>query len=124
MPEKMTVDLFCSFCGKHQKEVKKLIAGPAVYICNEYVQSYSRIMAGMGTAKGIDRDLLEAPTGIRLYAFQVVDKVDDPDLQIALKEAQKFYPECEIGMIFETEIDSCRKPDNPDIERRMNIRYC
>ena len=29
--------LFCSFCGKSQKEVKKLIAGPSVYICNECV---------------------------------------------------------------------------------------
>ncbi len=29
--------LFCSFCGKTQKEVKKLIAGPSVYICNECV---------------------------------------------------------------------------------------
>ncbi len=28
---------FCSFCGKSQKEVKKLIAGPSVYICNECV---------------------------------------------------------------------------------------
>ncbi|HKK90875.1 MAG TPA: ATP-dependent Clp protease ATP-binding subunit ClpX [Desulfobacteraceae bacterium] len=28
---------FCSFCGKNQKEVKKLIAGPSVYICNECV---------------------------------------------------------------------------------------
>ena len=29
--------LQCSFCGKHQKEVKKLIAGPGVYICDECV---------------------------------------------------------------------------------------
>jgi len=29
--------LFCSFCGKSQHEVKKLIAGPSVYICNECV---------------------------------------------------------------------------------------
>ena len=27
--------LCCSFCGKSQKEVKKLIAGPTVYICDE-----------------------------------------------------------------------------------------
>ena len=46
MPEKMTEDLFCSFCGKNQKEVKKLIAGPAVFICNECVQLCSRIIAG------------------------------------------------------------------------------
>ena len=30
-------DLSCSFCGKGQKEVKKLIAGPNTYICNECV---------------------------------------------------------------------------------------
>ncbi|USO02339.1 MAG: ATP-dependent Clp protease ATP-binding subunit ClpX [Alphaproteobacteria bacterium] len=29
--------LFCSFCGKSQNEVRKLIAGPAVFICNECV---------------------------------------------------------------------------------------
>ena len=29
--------LFCSFCGKNQTEVKKLIAGPSVFICNECV---------------------------------------------------------------------------------------
>ena len=29
--------LYCSFCGKSQDEVKKLIAGPSVYICNECV---------------------------------------------------------------------------------------
>ena len=30
-------DLSCSFCGKTQKEISKLIAGPEVYICNECV---------------------------------------------------------------------------------------
>ena len=29
--------LSCSFCGKSQDDVKKLIAGPSVYICNECV---------------------------------------------------------------------------------------
>mgnify|MGYP000005793167 FL=1 len=29
--------LFCSFCGKNQDEVRKLIAGPSVYICNECI---------------------------------------------------------------------------------------
>jgi len=29
--------LHCSFCGKHQKDVKKLIAGPGVYICDECI---------------------------------------------------------------------------------------
>lgn len=31
-------DLTCSFCGKSQKDVRKLIAGPSVYICDECVE--------------------------------------------------------------------------------------
>ncbi len=31
-------NLHCNFCGKSQKEVKKLIAGPAVYICDECIE--------------------------------------------------------------------------------------
>ena len=30
--------LYCSFCGKSQHEVRKLIAGPSVFICDECVQ--------------------------------------------------------------------------------------
>jgi ATP-dependent Clp protease ATP-binding subunit ClpX len=37
--------LFCSFCGKSQADVKKLIAGPAVYICNECVALCNDIIA-------------------------------------------------------------------------------
>jgi ATP-dependent Clp protease ATP-binding subunit ClpX len=33
-----TKDLSCSFCGKSQKDVRKLIAGPSVYICDECVK--------------------------------------------------------------------------------------
>ncbi|MDQ7838126.1 MAG: ATP-dependent Clp protease ATP-binding subunit ClpX [Thermodesulfobacteriota bacterium] len=38
-------DLLCSFCGKSQDEVKKLIAGPAVYICDECIELCNDIMA-------------------------------------------------------------------------------
>lgn len=37
--------IFCSFCGKSQKEVKKLIAGPTVYICDECVELCNEIIA-------------------------------------------------------------------------------
>ena len=33
-PAKPTHTMYCSFCGKSQHEVKKLIAGPAVFICD------------------------------------------------------------------------------------------
>lgn len=29
--------LYCSFCGKSQREVRKLIAGPSVFICDECI---------------------------------------------------------------------------------------
>ncbi len=36
--------LCCSFCGKSQNEVKKLIAGPTVYICNECIDICNEII--------------------------------------------------------------------------------
>ena len=37
-------DLVCSFCGKSQDEVKKLIAGPSVYICDECIELCNEII--------------------------------------------------------------------------------
>ncbi|MBW2182836.1 MAG: ATP-dependent Clp protease ATP-binding subunit ClpX [Deltaproteobacteria bacterium] len=38
-------NLFCSFCGKNQDEVRKLIAGPSVYICDECIELCNDIIA-------------------------------------------------------------------------------
>ena len=46
-------DLSCSFCGKSQKEVKKLIAGPTVYICDECVELCREIIVeGLNSLPG------------------------------------------------------------------------
>ena len=37
--------LKCSFCGKTQRHVKKLIAGPGVYICDECIELCNEIIA-------------------------------------------------------------------------------
>ncbi len=42
--EETNDQFFCSFCGKNQKEVKKLIAGPSVYICNECIKLCGEII--------------------------------------------------------------------------------
>ena len=39
--------LKCSFCGKSQKQVRKLIAGPGVYICDECINPTRQIMFGI-----------------------------------------------------------------------------
>src|SRR3972149_1038593 len=40
--------LKCSFCGKSQNDVRKLIAGPTVYICDECIELCTDITAGEG----------------------------------------------------------------------------
>lgn len=50
--------LHCSFCGKSQREVKKLIAGPNVYICDECIQLCNDIIA-----EEVEKEELLSPTG-------------------------------------------------------------
>ena len=38
--------LYCSFCGKSQHEVKKLIAGPSVFICDECIELCQSVLDG------------------------------------------------------------------------------
>ncbi len=47
----------CSFCGKTQQEVRKLIAGPAVYICNECVLLCDEIVKDEGDGSGSSKGL-------------------------------------------------------------------
>jgi len=56
MPKKedSNENLFCSFCGKNQKEVTKLIAGPAVYICDECIQLCSEIIEEENEQEAVD----------------------------------------------------------------------
>jgi ATP-dependent Clp protease ATP-binding subunit ClpX len=54
-------DLVCSFCGKSQREVKKLIAGPSVYICDECVSLCNEIIAEETTREDIKTGLARVP---------------------------------------------------------------
>lgn len=67
--------LKCSFCGKSQKQVKKLIAGPGVYICNECIELCNEIIEEElntgGEAIGND-DRLPRPMEIRDFLDEYV----------------------------------------------------
>jgi len=53
-------ELFCSFCGKSQDSVKKLIAGPSVFICDECIQLCNEIIAEeSGNEKPLDDQVLK-----------------------------------------------------------------
>ena len=43
--------LLCSFCGKSQRQVKKLIAGPGVYICDECIDLCNEIISSRAVAE-------------------------------------------------------------------------
>ena len=61
----MNDNLFCSFCGKNQKEVQKLIAGPAVYICDECIQLCSEIIEEERGKDDKDTERLLVPKEIK-----------------------------------------------------------
>ena len=57
--------LLCSFCGKSQRQVKKLIAGPGVYICDECIDLCNEIIDEELTAPtALDLDNLPRPRDI------------------------------------------------------------
>jgi ATP-dependent Clp protease ATP-binding subunit ClpX len=67
--------LYCSFCGKSQHEVRKLIAGPSVFICDECIELCNDIIReetqGDHSAKGAKSDL-PVPKEIRAILDQYV----------------------------------------------------
>ena len=65
--------LKCSFCGKSQKQVKKLIAGPGVYICDECIDLCNEIIEEELAENGdVKLDELPKPTEIRDFLEKYV----------------------------------------------------
>ena len=60
--------LKCSFCGKSQKQVKKLIAGPGVYICDECIDLCNEIIEEE-LAETSDVDFGDLPTPAEIHEF-------------------------------------------------------
>ena len=84
MSEKQEADkkLFCSFCGKNQSEVKKLIAGPSVYICDECVSLCNDI---------IKEDLAESPKDVEEDKLPIPEEIKSilDDYVIGQESAKK-----------------------------------
>ncbi|WP_026912763.1 ATP-dependent Clp protease ATP-binding subunit ClpX [Patulibacter minatonensis] len=63
--------LLCSFCGKSQRQVKKLIAGPGVYICDECIELCNEIIdEELSAQPGFDIEHLPKPQEI----FGILDE--------------------------------------------------
>ncbi|WP_276320711.1 ClpX C4-type zinc finger protein, partial [Phytoactinopolyspora endophytica] len=61
--------LKCSFCGKSQKQVKKLIAGPGVYICDECIDLCNEIIEEELSENPESGGLSELPKPREIYEF-------------------------------------------------------
>jgi len=68
------INLSCSFCGKGQREVKKLIAGPTVYICDECIRLCNDIIAEEKAKESGESgmDEIPPPTEIKEFLDQYV----------------------------------------------------
>lgn len=70
--------LKCSFCGKNQEVVRRLIAGPGVYICDECIELCTEIMAeGFEEATDVKMEKLPKPVEIKKYLDQYIIGQDD-----------------------------------------------
>ncbi len=78
---KPTDDIKCSFCGKNQSEVYKIIAGPGVYICNECIELSKEIIVESYRASEKDKNR-------RLPRPADINKVLD-DYAIGQEQAKK-----------------------------------
>ncbi len=97
--------LLCSFCGKSQRQVKKLIAGPGVYICDECIDLCNEIIDEELTAPvSLDLDNLPRPKDI--YAVLNDYVVSQEEAKRTLSVAvYNHYKRVRMGQVEEGEVE-------------------
>lgn len=87
MAIKQTTPPVCSFCGRSGDEVKKLIAGPGVYICNECIEVCTNILKEEMQEEAADENEafeLPSPEEIKQYIDQYVIGQDDAKVALSV----------------------------------------
>jgi ATP-dependent Clp protease ATP-binding subunit ClpX len=97
--------LKCSFCGKSQKQVKKLIAGPGVYICDECIDLCNEIVEEE-LAETTDVSMGELPSPREIYEF-LNDYIvgQDTAKRILAVAVYNHYKRIELGTTLDGEVE-------------------
>ncbi|KXK00292.1 MAG: ATP-dependent Clp protease ATP-binding subunit ClpX [Acidobacteria bacterium OLB17] len=83
--------LNCSFCGKSQNDVRKLIAGPGVYVCNECIDICNEIINDDERTDTIStRTSLPKPTEIKAILDEYVIGQDEPKKRLSVAVYQHY----------------------------------
>src|SRR5829696_133466 len=83
--------LCCSFCGKSQNDVKKLIAGPGVYVCNECIDICNEIINDdEQTETSSARATIPKPQDIRGFLDEYVIGQDEPKKRLSVAVYQHY----------------------------------
>lgn len=83
--------LCCSFCGKSQNDVKKLIAGPGVYVCNECIDICNEIINDdEQTESSTARTNLPKPQEIKSFLDEYVIGQDEPKKRLSVAVYQHY----------------------------------
>ena len=77
MSNESKTNFTCSFCGKNRNEVKKLIAGPSSYICNECISISHKIINEDEQLESFDPTNIPTPEEIKEFLDSVVISQDD-----------------------------------------------
>jgi len=98
--------LYCSFCNKTQHEVRRLISGPGVYICNECITECNNILLGDtqdAVREGI-RSELPTPHDIKNFLDGYVIGQDEPKRSLAVA-VYNHYKRVRYGAIQDKEVE-------------------
>ncbi len=83
--------LCCSFCGKSQNDVRKLIAGPGVYVCNECIDICNEIINDdEQTESSASRATIPKPQEIKSFLDEYVIGQDEPKKRLSVAVYQHY----------------------------------
>ena len=115
--------LLCSFCGKSQRQVKKLIAGPGVYICDECIDLCNEIIdEELTTPTQLDLDNLPRPLDIYSVLNDYVVSQEEAKRTLAVA-VYNHYKRVRMGQR-RTATSSCRSRTSSCSARQGAGRRC